>query len=146
MYFNSATPATVPTAGLTFTWKPLYNPTDFTAEAISQNQVDLDWLKNSLNHNVMVAWNTSTTFGTPNHGETYSVGNTIGGNGTVLFYGDGTSCSHASLSANTRYYYKIWSFDAVPDYSIGDTVSTRTAMALPYLQDFNGTSAGGLVV
>jgi len=143
MYFNITTPATVPTAGLTYTWKPLYNPTDFTAEAISQNQIDLDWLKNSLNHNVMLAYNTTATFGTPVSGTTYAVTGTIGGGGTVLVYGGSTSYTHTGLSANTRYYYKIWSYDAVPDYSIGDTVSARTAIALPYLQDFNGSSAAG---
>jgi hypothetical protein len=140
MYFNIATPATVPSPGLTYTWKPLYNPSNFTATAVSLSQIDLSWQKNSLNHNVMLAFNTTSTFGTPVSGTTYSAGNTITGGGTVLFYGNGTSYSHNSLNANTVYYYKIWSFDAVPDYSTGATANTRTAITLPYLQVFTGSS------
>ncbi|MDX9906188.1 MAG: BNR-repeat neuraminidase N-terminal domain-containing protein, partial [Bacteroidales bacterium] len=141
MYFNSATPATVPSAGLTYTWKPLYNPTAFTAEAVSLTQIDLDWVKNSVGHNVMLAYNTANSFGTPVTGTVYTPGGTVEGTGTVLFYGNGTSFSHTSLSLNTVYYYKIWSYDAVPDYSPGVTASTRTGYALPYLQTFPSTSS-----
>ncbi|MCU0370761.1 MAG: hypothetical protein MUC31_05055, partial [Bacteroidales bacterium] len=140
MYFNSANLGTVPSAGLTYTWKPLYNPLYFTAEAVSLSQIDLSWIKNSLDHNVMLAFNTTSTFGTPVSGQVYSTGNTIAGGGTVLFYGNGTGYSHTSLSSNTVYYYKIWSYDAVPDYSPGVTASTRTAYALPYLQAFPSTT------
>ncbi len=141
MYFNSATPATVPTAGLTYTWKPLYNPTAFTAEAVSLTQIDLDWVKNWSGHNVMLAYNTANSFGTPVTGTVYTPGGTVEGTGTVLFYGNGTSFSHTSLSPNTVYYYKIWSYDAVPDYSPGVTASTRTGYALPYLQTFPSTTS-----
>lgn len=141
MYFNLTTPGTVPTAGLTYTWKPLYNPTGFISEAVSLNEIDLGWTKNWSGQNVMLAWNTTSTFGTPVNGQVYSAGNTITGGGTVLFYGDGTSFSHTSLSANTVYYYKIWSYDAVTDYSPGVTASTSTGYELPYLQIFPTTSS-----
>jgi hypothetical protein len=140
MYFNSATPGTIPTAGLTYTWKPLYNPANFTATAISLSQIDLSWQKNPLNHNVMLAYNTSSTFGNPVSGTTYAVDGSIPGGGTVLFYGDGTSFSHTLLNDSIVYYYKIYSYDAVPDYSIGAIVNTRTAYPLTYLQNFNGAS------
>jgi hypothetical protein len=140
MYFNSTNPGTVPTAGLTYTWKPLYNPVNFMATAIDLSQIDLSWVKNWSNQNVMLAFSTSTTFGTPVNGSTYTAGSTITGGGTVLFYGDGNSFSHTGRNANTIYYYKIWSFDAVPDYSPGVTSNTRTAYALTYLQDFNGAA------
>jgi len=140
MYFNIATPATVPSPGLTYSWKPLYNPTNFTSVAISLSQIDLSWQKNSLNHNVMIAYNTSSTFGTPVSGTAYPAGNTITGGGTVLFYGDGTSFSHTMLNDSIEYYYKIWSYDAVPDYSTGAITNARTAYPLTYLQNFNGTT------
>ena len=140
MYFNSTTLTVVPTAGLTYSWKPLYNPNAFTATATCLDQIDLSWIKNSIGHNVMLAYNTTTTFGTPVNGTSYIAGNPIAGGGTVLFYGDGSSLNHTSLSPNTAYYYKIWSFDGVSDYSTGTTSTTRTANALPYLQDFNASS------
>jgi len=140
MYFNSATPATVPSPGLTYTFKPLYNPLNFTSTGVSLSQIDLSWQKNSLNHNVMLAFNTSNNFGTPESGQVYSAGNTFMDGGTVLFYGNGTSFSHTGLNPNMVYYYKIWSYDAVPDYSPGATTSTRTAYALPYLQAFPSSS------
>jgi len=140
MVFTFSYPLTVPSVGLTYTWKPLHNPSNFTATAISTSQIDLSWQKNWQNHNVMLAFNTTTTFGTPTNGQVYSVGNTIGGAGTVLFYGDTTNFSHNGLSPNTVYYYKIWSYDGVLDYSTGVTANNRTANALPYLQAFSGTS------
>jgi hypothetical protein len=140
MYFNSANPGTVPTSGLTFTWKPLLNPLNFTATAINLSQIDLSWQKNSLNQNVMLAYNTSATFGTPVSGQVYSPGNAVTGGGTVLFYGDGTSFSHTSLNPNTVYYYKIWSYDAVPDYSSGVTAFASVYYSLPYLQAFSTAS------
>jgi hypothetical protein len=140
MYFNSATPGTVPTAGLTYTWKPLYNPSNLTATAVNFNEIDLAWQKNSQNSNVMLAYNTTSTFGTPVSGQVYSAGNTISGGGTVLFYGNGTAFNHTGLNPNILYYYKIWSYDAVPDYSTGMTTTSRTAYSLTYLQDFNGSS------
>lgn len=141
---NSATcrftSSVYPASGLTFSWKPLYNPLNFTAMATGLSQINLAWQQNSLDHPVMLAYNTSNTFGTPKSDTVYTVGQTINGGGIVLFYGDGTSFSHTSLSSNTVYYYKLWSYDAEPDYSGGVAASTRTGIALAYLQDFNATS------
>lgn len=129
-----------PATGLTFSWKPLYNPTDFTAEALNFNNIDLSWTRNSLNHNVILAYSTSATFGTPADGATFNAGDPIPGGGTVLYKGSGNSFSHTSLIQSTQYYYKIWSYDAATDYSTSVTVNTRTAYPLTYSQDFNATS------
>lgn len=141
MYFNSANPATVPSVGLTYTWKPLYNPTSFTATINGFTQIDLGWVKNSLNHNVLLAYTTDNVFGTPVSGATYSAGNTIPGGGTVIYAGSGTVYNHTSLNSTTTYYYKIWSYDAIPDYSSGVATSQFIAYPLTYLQDFPTTSA-----
>jgi hypothetical protein len=129
-----------PASGLTFTWKPLYNPTNFASTFGDFDQIDLSWLKNSLNHNVMLAYNTTNTFGTPKHDTIYYPGYNITGGGTVLFYGNGTSFSHEGLDPNTTYYYKLWSYDEEPDYSSGVTTEMFIAYPLPYLQDFNASS------
>jgi len=143
MYFNSADTTTVPSPGLTYTWKPVYNPKAFISEAVSLSEIDLHWNKNLAGHNVLLAFNTTTTFGTPVNGTTYSAGNALPGGGTILFQGNGTEFNHTTLSTNTVYYYKIWSVDEAIDYSPGATTNTRTGIALPYLQDFNGTTATG---
>ena len=140
MYFNSANSGTVPSSGLTFSWKPLYNPTNFVSAVNGFDQIDLSWLKNSLNHNVMLAYNTTNTFGTPVNGTSYIVGGSISGGGTVLVYGDATSYSHTGINPTIDYYYKIWSYDAVPDYSSGVITNMFIAYPLPYLQDFPVTS------
>lgn len=129
-----------PASGLTFTWKPLYNPTNFTAKAVNFNNIDLTWTRNSLNHNVILAYNTSATFGTPADGATYNAGDFVSGGGTVLYKGSGTSYSHTSLTQSTQYFYKIWSYDAANDYSTGIIIDTRTAYPIPYSQDFNASS------
>lgn len=130
------TNAVYPSSGLTFTWKPLYNPVNFIATAINNSRIDQGWQKNSLGHNVMLAYHTSATFGTPVNGTAYAPGNTLPGGGTVLFYGDGTGYSHTGLSTGTLYHYKIWSYDAAVDYSKGTATSGRTGYLLPYLQPF----------
>ncbi|MBE0663291.1 MAG: choice-of-anchor J domain-containing protein [Bacteroidales bacterium] len=140
MYFNSSTSGTVPSLGLTYTWKALYNPSDFAAAGINLSQIDLSWIKNTFNHNVMLAVNTTATFGVPVDGTTYSAGNSITGGGTVLYTGGNTGFSYMGLNHSTLYYYKLWSFDGVNDYSVGTTANCRTAYSLPYLQDFNATS------
>ena len=140
MYFSSANPATVPSVGLTYTWKPLYNPTGLTATINGFTQLDLSWVKNSLNHNVMLVYTTDNVFGTPVSGTTYSVGGTVAGGGTVLVYGDASSYNHSGISSTSTYYYRIYSYDAVPDYSSGASTSNFIAYPLPYLQDFPTTS------
>ncbi len=141
MYFNSTTPTTVPSAGLTYRWKPLLNPAGIGSTAISTSQINLNWVKNSANDNVLLAFNTTNVFGIPVNGTAYSAGNTIAGGGTVLYNGSNTSYNHTGLSTGTVYYYKAWSVDGVLDYSNGLTAETRTSMTIPYLQDYNASSS-----
>lgn len=110
------------------------DPTNVTASAASTSQIDLAWLRNNAQDNVMIAYNTTNTFGTPTDGTSYSAGNAIPGGGTVIYNGSGTSFSHASLSANTSYYYKVWSagtYDAQSvAYSPGVTGNAKTALVI----------------
>ncbi|MCB5271504.1 MAG: T9SS type A sorting domain-containing protein [Candidatus Cloacimonetes bacterium] len=85
------------------------NPTGVTAIPDSETQINLFWTRNSTPDNVMVAWNSTNTFGNLEDITKYLVNDTIAGGGTVIYKGNGTSFSHTSLSANTSYYYKVWS-------------------------------------
>jgi len=87
------------------------NPASFIATTISTTEIDLSWTQNVSRNNVMVAWNSTNTFGTPTNGSIYAAGDGISGGGMVLYNGNTTSYSHTSLSSGTHYYYKAWSVD-----------------------------------
>ncbi len=105
------------------------NPTNVEAIAGSDTQIDLSWALASGN-NVMLAFSTSSTFGTPVDGTSYSASSTIPGGGTVLYNGSNTTFNHTSLDLNTTYYYKIWSYDGSTIYSSGVTANTSTFCTL----------------
>ena len=115
------------------------DPTAFTASSAGATQINLSWVKNLSNDNVLLAWNTSNTFGTPSG--SYTAGNAIAGGGTVLYNGSGTSLPHTGLSAGTTYYYKAWSALARPTYSTGVTCSAVAGESLVFAEGFeNGGS------
>lgn len=93
-------------------------PTNFVLTAFT-NYININWAKNAANNNVMVAWNTSNTFGTPTNGTIYSVNGTISGGGTILYNGASASSSHLDLTPGVHYYYKIWSVSGNNAYSSG---------------------------
>ncbi|NOX85509.1 MAG: T9SS type A sorting domain-containing protein, partial [Chlorobi bacterium] len=82
--------------------------------------------QNASGNDVMVAYTTDGTFGTPVDGTSYSVGNTITGGGEVIYNGSATSFSHTGLTADTRYYYMAWSVDGSTNYSSGVSTDTTT--------------------
>lgn len=106
------------------------NPTSLSASAQSSSQIDLSWTDNTDGDNVLLAWNSSSTFGTPTNGQTYSADDAISGGGTVLQYSGTDSYSHSSLTGNTQYYYKAWSYDG-STYSSGATVNATTLKIEP---------------
>ncbi|NOX17710.1 MAG: lamin tail domain-containing protein [Chlorobi bacterium] len=121
------------------------NPSDFTASAGSTaNDIDLSWTQNGAGDNVMVAYNTTNTFGTPSDGATYTAGETITGGGTVIYNGAGLSYNHSGLTSNTTYYYKAWSVDGTDTYSSGVETNALTAKEEPsnYPASFSAVANG----
>ena len=121
------------------------NPANFEALPTSVSAIDLTWTKNASNDNVMLAFNTTNTFGTPANSSTYAAGASISGGGTVLYNGGNISFTHNSLSTNTTYYYKAWSVNASNQYSLGTSVNASTFCTLigafPWTTNFeNGGS------
>jgi len=110
------------------TTQPPADPQSFTATASGMSIINLAWTLNASGNNVIVAYNTTGSFGTPQTGTNYPIGNTIGGagTGTVIVNGNSTSYSHTGLNTNTVYYYKIWSYDATYNYSPGLTANDTT--------------------
>jgi len=82
-------------------------PVSLTATAVSTSQINLTWAPNAANDVVMLAYNTTNTFGVPTGN--YTPGQTISGGGTILYEGTLTSFQHLSLNTATPYYYSLWS-------------------------------------
>jgi len=116
------------------------NPSAFSAVASASTQVDLSWVKNAGNDPVILAWNSTPSFGSPVSGTTYTAGSSIPGGGTVIYAGSSTSFSHTSLNPATTYYYKLWSVTPLNAYSYGVSQSATTlcnAATLPLTENFN---------
>ncbi len=105
---------------------PVINPSSFIANAVSDSEVDLSWLLNGNNNNVMIAWTSDGNFGTPANGTNYNPGSTISGGGEVIYNGNGTNFNHLNLNPLTHYYYKAWSADGSLVYSSGVTTDAVT--------------------
>ncbi len=112
----SSTDATSQTVSCSGTVNAVVNPTGFSATAGSSTDIDLAWTKNAAGNNVMVAYNTTNTFGIPTG--TYVAGNPITGGGTVIYNGSATSYNHSGLTPITQYFYKAWSVNGTA-YSTG---------------------------
>jgi len=145
-YFNTTT-QTVSTAlsadygwtsgnkwGVNFALGTTNDPAGLAATPVSVSEIDLSWVKNASNDNVLVAWNTVNAFGTPTG--SYAIGNQISGGGTVLYNGSGTSAPHTGLTGKTMYYYKAWSVHAGTTYSPGVACSANTGYGIPFSEGF----------
>lgn len=121
------------------------NPTTVSTTANSSSEIGLTWTDNSNSNNVLLAWNSANTFGTPTNGSTYAAENSITGGGTVLQYSGTDSYTHSSLTSNTAYYYKVWSYDG-SSYSSGvmanATTSASGTQTLTYGWEDGGTNMG----
>lgn len=143
---NSISTNTGLSSGTLYTFTPPSgpsNPATFTATAASATEIDLAWTKNAASDNVVVAWNTTNTFGTPENGTSYTAGSSITGGGTVLYNGDIATFNHTSLQSNTIYYYKAWSVNGSLEYSVGKTANATTPcgknIVYPFTQNFEGS-------
>lgn len=119
------------------------NPTAFTASSPNPTQINLGWTNNLNNDNVMVAFNTTSTIGTPDPEIAYNPGDPIPGGGTVIYLGVDGYFEHSGLTESTPYYYKAWSVDAKNTYSTGVITNATTLCAnktIPYTQGFNSTT------
>ncbi|MHC1774973.1 MAG: M6 family metalloprotease domain-containing protein [Lentimicrobium sp.] len=129
------------TISFTVGMSTIANPPVFTASTISETQIDLAWQKNSSDNNVLLAFNTTPTFGIPQTGTTYTAGSSISGGGTVIYAGNGNGFSHTPLLPSTTYYYKLWSVDGTVTYSTGVSANANTdcgVTTLPYSESFSG--------
>lgn len=100
------------------------DPVALAAFTGDKSGIDLRWIKNVSNDNVMIAWKTNGTFGTPSG--TYSPNDPILGGGIVLYSGNAMTFAHTGLLSGTAYDYRAWSVDPATNYSVGSSVSATT--------------------
>jgi hypothetical protein len=117
------------------------DPTGFSASPASSTSIDLSWSLNSFNNNIIIVANTSNSFNNPTDGSSYNIGNSIG-TATVIYKGSATNYTHSSLSINTTYHYKTWSYDAALNYSSPGATSSASTASTPPVQSFTATAVG----
>lgn len=118
-------------------------PRSFSVSPQSPSELDLSWQKNQTNDNVLIAYNTSNSFGVPVDSQSYSVGDYLG-SAEIIYSGSGTSFAHTGLEASTTYYYQAWSVDSANHYSYAATASGQTMdppiSVFPYTENFENDS------
>ena len=113
-----------------------------TANGVSASQINLAWNRGITcsTGEVMVAFNTSNTFGAP--AGSYIAGGTVTGGGTVLYKGNLNAFNHTGLAENTLYYYKIWPEISAGVFGKGKEITGRTnclvaTLTVPVTEGFN---------
>jgi len=119
----------------------------FNGELLTNTSIKLNWTENASQNNVLIAWSTSPTFGTPGLNNVFLPGKELEAGGTILYAGDFNSeFIHANIDPETKYYYKAWSYNH-RSISEGVSISLNTPVQniinLPFTEDFaNGLPAG----
>jgi hypothetical protein len=114
-------------------------PLGFTAAAVSSSEISFTATPNATDDWVLIAWNSTNTFGNPSG--IYNAGDPLTGGGEILYYGKAaTAPNHTGLTSATTYYYKIWS-ELNTLYSSGLTANATTQCSnittFPYNEPFN---------
>jgi hypothetical protein len=117
-------------------------PATFTATAFSASQINLAWTKNTIGHNIIVAVNSTNTFGQPDNGTAYAQNDLLPTAGTVIYNGSASGYNHTPLTSNTTYFYKAWSVDSYDFYSASGLSASATTFcdvenAPTVVQDFS---------
>ncbi|MBW6490406.1 MAG: PKD domain-containing protein [Lentimicrobium sp.] len=111
---------------------PVNNPLAFTAEAVSDTEINLDWSQNPEGDNVMIAWSFGN-IGQPVPGTSYQPGDVLPGGGNVIYTGLLNEFLHTGLMGSTSYHYKAFSYTLDYDYSMGMSASATTMTTPPTL-------------
>mgnify|MGYP002619509989 CR=1 FL=1 len=117
------------------------NPLNFSATVQGSDIIELNWNKNTDDHDVLLIWSHENVFGTPLQGEYYQAGDPIAGGGMVLYNGANTHFAHIGLNPFTTYYYRIFSFNDSLSYSYGVGIQATTLCevfsSFPFDEDFD---------
>jgi len=104
------------------------NPGGFTATVMNTQQINLGFSLNPSSDTVVIVWNNTGTFTAPS-GPPPVPGSSFAG-GTVLSKGLVSPVNHTSLTYNTTYFYKAFSYNGTI-YSSGVPTNATTTLAPP---------------
>ncbi|HMA62608.1 MAG TPA: FlgD immunoglobulin-like domain containing protein, partial [bacterium] len=94
-----------------FSVNDLPQPTPFKATTQGSRRIDLSWAHDNTYTTVLVvAREGAAITDDPENGTQYSVGSSLG-NGTVIYRGTDQQFTHTTLSENTSYYYRIYTWN-----------------------------------
>ncbi len=117
-------------------------PGTLVATATGLNEIGLSATSNVTGDDIIVAWESSNTFGTPTG--SYAIGDSISGGGKVIYIGPASGLtSHIGLTQSTRYFYKAWSVMGTTYSPTGKTANAKTlapAYTLPFTESFTSTT------
>lgn len=100
------------------------------------NNIQINWNLNANNDTVLLAGSKEDIFETPSSAVDYNEVDTLPDGKEVLFYGVSEEMSHNSLAPNTKYAYKLWSYDG-QSFSTGVQITAQTLCDTPSTQVSN---------
>lgn len=103
------------------------------------DSIYIHWNKNSNNNDVIVAYNNVNGIGILTNGTVYNIGDTLA-NGAIIIY-KGSANNFSIKNKNNLNYFKVWSIDAVNNYSYGKAIETKPQTFVnvsgTYIQNFD---------
>lgn len=117
-------------------------PSSFNATTAGSYQIDLTA---AAAFDIMVAWNTSNTFGSPIGN--YSAGDAITGGGTVLYIGSpGALTNHSGIEPGVTYYYRCWTISGTSYSTAVRNASATTNALVPFAEGFEEGQSNNAVL
>jgi endonuclease I len=128
----------------TFDPSALVDPFDFTAVALNRTTIKLSWRLNGAGHNILLVISTDDQFAVPANGTAYAVDDLIGDD-KVIAKGSLTTITLQNLVAGQEYFFKIYSFNDLNEYSPGKVVRVAPVKPEPsnHVTNFRVTSFTG---
>jgi photosystem II stability/assembly factor-like uncharacterized protein len=111
------------------------NPTILQTTGYADSVV-IEWEPNTDNDTILLARTEDRSFSDPSQEVDYNNTDTLPEGEDVLYYGINNVFVHDSLAANTRYDYKIWSYDGFA-YSTGEAFYVKSGCDTPSTQISN---------
>ncbi|MFW6145498.1 MAG: VPS10 domain-containing protein [bacterium] len=106
------------------------NPSEIEA-SVYADSINIQWNPNSANDSILIAWSDTNEFGEPDVSVDYSDGDQLEEGGEIIYFDNADSnFTHFPLETNTKYYYKLWSFDGEL-YSSGKEIEATTGCYSP---------------
>ena len=120
-------------------------PRNLSISRIDDAGLSLSW-SGSTTKTFMVAASLTDEILSPGASPSYSPGDNIGANGSIVYKGTGTSFTHSGLQSDERYYYTIWLIinESSGVYSTplrgSETTGIHYINQLPWMEDFSSST------